>query len=128
MAVLDTLEEIDEMAAELADRFGAIPDPVDNLLYQLRIKVLATKAGVNAVTTEAGQIQIRLPDMENLNRFRLQRFLGQSVRVSRKGIWLPRELSTHQWQIALVQLLEKVRLFDREAVGGAAEEDEQDAI
>jgi transcription-repair coupling factor (superfamily II helicase) len=128
MAVLDALEEIDEMAAELADRFGAIPDPVDNLLYQLRIKVLATKAGVTAVTTEAGQIQIRLPDMENLNRFRLQRFLGQSVRVSRKGIWLPRELSTHQWQIALVQLLEKVRLFDREAVGGAADDDEQEEI
>ena len=46
MATLDAMQEIDEMAEELADRFGEIPDPVNNLLYQLRVKSLALKAGV----------------------------------------------------------------------------------
>lgn len=116
MALLSSLAEIDEMAAELADRFGAIPDPVHNLLYQLRIKVLATQAGVTAVTTEGGQIQIRLPGLEGLNRFRLQRYLGQPMRVSRKAIWMSRDLSTHEWQVALVQVLEKLQHFDWEAM------------
>jgi transcription-repair coupling factor (superfamily II helicase) len=109
MAVLERMEEIDGMAVELADRFGPIPDPVDNLLYQLRIKSLALKAGVPAVTTESGQIQIRLPEEEGAGRFQLQRYLGRQVRVSRKAIWLTREMPTHEWQIVLVQVLEKLQ-------------------
>ena len=112
MAVLDSMDTIDEMAAELADRFGPIPDPVDNLLYQLRIKVLAEDAGITAVTTEAGQIKIRFPDLENIDRYRLQRYLGENARVSKKAIWMPRDLSTHEWQVELVQLLERLAAFD----------------
>lgn len=108
MAMLSTLEEIDEMAAELADRFGPIPDPLDNLLYQLRIKALAGRALVTAVTTEVGQIRIRIPELENIDRYRLQRYLGEAVRVSRKAIWMKRDLSTREWQVALVQILEKL--------------------
>jgi transcription-repair coupling factor (superfamily II helicase) len=114
MAVLNTLAEIDEMAAELADRFGPIPDPVHNLLYQLRIKALAQRAHVTAVTTESGQIKIRLADLEKLDRFRLQRFLGEHVRVSRKAIWMNRDMSTHEWQVVLVQVLEKLESFERD--------------
>lgn len=114
MANLTTLEEIDEMADELADRFGPIPDPVHNLLYQLRVKVLAERAGVTAVTTEAGQIKIRLPDLENIDRYRLQRYLGENARVSRKAIWMQRGLSTHEWQVELVQVLERLASFEPE--------------
>jgi transcription-repair coupling factor (superfamily II helicase) len=109
MAVLEGLDEIDGMAVELADRFGPIPDPVDNLLYQLRVKSLALKAGVLAVTTESGQIQIRLPEEGISNRLHLQRYLGQKVRVSRKAIWLTRDMPTHEWQVVLVQVLEKLQ-------------------
>ena len=118
MALLGSLLEIDEMAEELADRFGPIPDPVHNLLYQLRIKVLAQKAQVTAVITDGGQIRIRLPLLETgLNRFHLQRYLGDdAVRVSRKAIWMKRELSTHEWQVALVQVLERLAAFDFSAI------------
>jgi len=112
MALLDTLEEIDEMAVELADRFGPIPDPVHNLLYQLRIKALAQKARVAAVTTESGQVKIRLSNLEQLNRYHLQRYLGNSARVSKTAIWMGREMSTREWQVELVQVLEKLQTFD----------------
>jgi len=108
MATLETLQDIEEMAVELADRFGPIPDPVDNLLYQLRIKVLATVAEVVSVTTESKQIQIRLPATTSVSRLRLQRQLGADVKVSRKGIWLGRGLTTREWQVTLVQTLEKI--------------------
>jgi len=118
MATLTTLEEIDEMAAELADRFGPIPDPVHNLLFQLRIKVLAERARITAVVTEAGQIKIRLAGLEQMDRFRLQRYLGEQVRVSKTAVWMPRELSTHEWQIELVQTLERLADMDREKITG----------
>ena len=118
MATLDTLAEIDEMAAELADRFGPIPDPLHNLLYQLRIKALGQMAGVNAVVTEAGQIRIRIAELGGMDRYHLQRYLGENVRVSKSAIWLKKDRGTHEWQIELVQVLEKMRLFERKAEPG----------
>ena len=118
MATLDTLAEIDEMAVELADRFGPIPDPLHNLLYQLRAKSLGQMAGVNAVVTEAGQIRIRIGELGGMDRYRLQRYLGEGVRVSKSAIWLKKDRGTHEWQIELVQILEKLRLFERS--GGPA--------
>lgn len=112
MATLYTLIEIDEMAEELADRFGPIPDPVHNLLYQIRVKSLARKAGVLAVITESGQVKIRMPEFKGTDRFHLQRFLGNEVRVSKSAIWLPREMGTHEWQVALVQVLERLQEFE----------------
>lgn len=117
MAALETLEAIDQMATELADRFGPIPDPVHNLLYQLRIKALAQKALITAVTTESGQIKIRVADLEDPERHRMQRYLGAKVRVSRKAVWLPRDASTHEWQVLLVQMLELLQVFDRKPQG-----------
>jgi transcription-repair coupling factor (superfamily II helicase) len=111
MASLDSLEEVDEMAEELADRFGAIPDPVDNLLYQLRIKVMCMRAAAASVTVESGQIRIRLPGLEKLPRYRLQRFLGNDVRVSKKAIWLGRDKSTNEWKVILVRVLEKLETY-----------------
>jgi transcription-repair coupling factor (superfamily II helicase) len=97
------------MAGELADRFGAIPDPIDNLLYQLRIKTMAREAAVASVTSEAGQIQIRLTGDNGQALFQLQKRLGSDVRVSRRGIWLGRGMSTREWRVTLVQTLEKLQ-------------------
>jgi transcription-repair coupling factor (superfamily II helicase) len=103
------------MAVELADRFGPIPDPLHNLLYQLRVKALGQMAGVNAVVTEAGQIRIRIAELAGMDRYHLQRFLGDGVRVSKSAVWLKKDRGTHEWQIELVQILERLRLFERTA-------------
>ena len=108
MAQMDSLEAIDAMAGELADRFGPIPDPVDNLLYQLRIKYLAARAKIASIMSENGQIRIKFDGLEQIDRYQLQRQLGAAVRVSRNAIWLNRDLPTHEWQINLVQILEKL--------------------
>lgn len=112
MALLDSLLEIDEMAEELADRFGPIPDPTHNLLYQLRVKALAQEAHITAVTTEVGQVKVRIPEVKNADRYRLQRYLGNAVRVSKTAVWLPREMGTHEWQVALVQVLERLEMWE----------------
>ena len=94
-------------------------------LYQLRTKSLGQMAGVNAVVTEAGQIRIRIAELGGMDRYHLQRFLGEGVRVSKSAVWLKKDRGTHEWQIELVQVLEKLRLFERKAEptprGGASE-------
>jgi len=121
MAGLTTLEAVDKMAAEFADRFGPIPDEVDNLLYQLRVKLLASKAGALSIMTLDSQISIRMDGLEEINRMSLQRFLANNVRVSKQAIWLRRgdgASADSSWQVALVQTLERLRDW---SWGGSAE-------
>ena len=46
LASLESREEIDGFAAELQDRFGTLPDEVENLLQTVTIKLLCRRAGV----------------------------------------------------------------------------------
>ncbi|MFQ5996239.1 MAG: transcription-repair coupling factor, partial [Dehalococcoidales bacterium] len=56
---LEKAEDIESLAQEFADRFGPLPIELENLLYAVRIKLLATKAGIESITTEHGQIVLR---------------------------------------------------------------------
>ncbi|MBI2917862.1 MAG: transcription-repair coupling factor [Chloroflexi bacterium] len=54
-----TPEEIQDIRKEWQDRFGPLPEAVDNLLYMVRVKALATRAGFHSVASENGQIVMR---------------------------------------------------------------------
>jgi transcription-repair coupling factor (superfamily II helicase) len=55
---LRSLAEADDLAEELTDRFGALPEPALNLLGLSRVKVLAREAGANAVNYRSGTLTI----------------------------------------------------------------------
>jgi len=105
MAELRHEAAIEDLRTELQDRFGPLPPPVENLLYQLRIKLLALEANVETIAAEGGQIAIRLDDLEHADRPTLQRRLGYDVRVSRTAIWLPCD---DGWQSALADVLKRL--------------------
>jgi transcription-repair coupling factor (superfamily II helicase) len=46
LATLKTREDIDALAEELVDRFGALPDEVEHLLDVMEIKALCRRAGI----------------------------------------------------------------------------------
>jgi transcription-repair coupling factor (superfamily II helicase) len=58
MARLDLAEDIPVLAAELQDRFGALPAAVENLMLQLEIKLLAKPARLAKITANAQQIRL----------------------------------------------------------------------
>ncbi|MBN1428789.1 MAG: transcription-repair coupling factor [Anaerolineae bacterium] len=110
MADLVDETAIATLGAELADRFGALPGPVDNLLYQLNVKRLALAANVDAVTSESGQISLRLSGLAHVDRQALQQSLGHNVRVSRTAIWMPRNTNEQDdWKAALLSILTKLQ-------------------
>ncbi len=55
----DAADKLDDFRKEYADRFGSPPPEVENLLYAVKIKGLAAKAGIESVTTEEGLIILR---------------------------------------------------------------------
>ncbi len=81
LAKLDSLEQIEPAAREFVDRFGQPPEEVENLLYAIRIKILATKAGIESITTEHGEII--------LNRFEGLRFDRLQLEPKLRSLHLP---------------------------------------
>ncbi|MCS6872621.1 MAG: transcription-repair coupling factor [Anaerolineae bacterium] len=103
-----TPAQLDDMRAELQDRFGNLPPELDDLLYQLRVKLLAQAANVQAITLEAGQIALKLPYLGEIDRMALQRYLGNEVRVSRVAIWLPHD-ANGKWRLRLLDILQRLQ-------------------
>ncbi len=104
MARLSSLEEVEEMAQELRDRFGEPPAPVKNLLYLLKIKTLALRAGIVSVSSEGDQILVR--PQGGINRALLQKALGDKVKIGPSQIRLDKRRLGLRWQEVLEQLLE----------------------
>jgi transcription-repair coupling factor (superfamily II helicase) len=86
IADLRSLAEIDAIFEEFNDRFGIPPKPVRNLLFQLKIKILAELSNISSVNVENNQIVLRfrgdelpasLPPM------------NPEVRVGKSALWIP---------------------------------------
>ena len=108
MANLTRMSEVDDLEAELTDRFGPLPSPATNLIYQLCLKVLALSAGVKSISTGGGRLILHAEGLEKRNRAALQARLGQDVIIGRHQMWLPLPLADGQekWQVELVTALE----------------------
>ena len=120
-------ESLEEMRRELVDRFGAdaetggVPEEVDNLFYQIRVKTLAARAGVERIGRDLEQIVLYGEALENMDRRTLERRLRlalgklsdengrfvpeEAARVGRRAIYLPID-DEGRWQKALLRTLE----------------------
>ena len=105
---LEKVEQIEDLAHEFSDRFGSLPTEVKNLLYAVKIKVLAAKAGIESISTERGQITLRL--------FQGMQFDKQKLQPVRDGIQLglsqlrlnPKRMGS-EWQKVLEEIVNKIR-------------------
>lgn len=107
LADMHTQEEIDALKEEFADRFGPLPDPVDNLFYQLEIRILAEKAGIASISAENNQISIRFPSLPQDSPPRRFPPLGKGVRTGKNTLWFLMKDST-EWQNQLKEIIEKL--------------------
>jgi transcription-repair coupling factor (superfamily II helicase) len=57
-------DEINDIEKELRDRFGKIPDSVFNLLDYARIRIMASKYGVNRISLENSTLKFGFEEEE----------------------------------------------------------------
>jgi transcription-repair coupling factor (superfamily II helicase) len=62
--------QIDELAAELADRFGPLPDDARRLLEFTRLKAVAVGLGIDSVTRQPGMVVIGHHDRAAMEKLR----------------------------------------------------------
>jgi transcription-repair coupling factor (superfamily II helicase) len=53
-----SLVEVDDLAEELADRFGELPEPARNLLGLSRVKMLGREVGASSITYRSGTLTV----------------------------------------------------------------------
>jgi transcription-repair coupling factor (superfamily II helicase) len=101
MADMRSFAELDALVEEFNDRFGPPPETVLNLFLQLKIKLLAERAGLASIGVESGQISLRfssgsvpasLPPLD------------PHLRAGKTALWL-RYADLPEWSEVLVETL-----------------------
>ncbi|GAB4449907.1 MAG: transcription-repair coupling factor [Anaerolineales bacterium] len=95
--------EIEALALEFNDRFGPLPEMAANLLYQMRVKLRAERAGLASVSWEAGQIVLRYPLAAQEKDGKRLPDLGLGVRGGKSSYWCS---FGENWKPKLLETLE----------------------
>ena len=81
IAGLERVGDMDSIADELRDRFGAPPWQVENLVYLSKLRVMCVDAGILSIRSEDKVIVMQLGSEVGGARKPLERVLGPRVRV-----------------------------------------------
>jgi transcription-repair coupling factor (superfamily II helicase) len=93
---------------ELRDRFGELPAAARNLLWVVRLRILAAAAGVGAIQTEGESLVLRLLPGRELDRVAIAQRLPAHSTVLSHQVRLNRETLGDAWREALVRALAAV--------------------
>jgi transcription-repair coupling factor (superfamily II helicase) len=107
LAKVEHIEEIENMTREFRDRFGNLPQPVENLLYIIEIKILAAKVGVESIYTQGKQVVLNLAHGKKLPNLSFWQEYKDAIKVGTKQIRLDTKCLGSKWQEALERLLKR---------------------
>jgi len=110
LAKVEHIEEVADIAQEFKDRFGPLPEPVVNLLYIVKIKVLAKQAEVSSVSTQGRQIVIKPQTVSSPLKVRgergvMSKYLDGAVKIGATQITLDTRLLRDRWTEVLEEIL-----------------------
>ena len=116
LMTLKQQDQLEDMQDELRDRFGPIPEAVENLLYIVSLKVMAQGMGVQSITSSGSEIILTLKDSVGGTKVALEKSLGGWAGVGNQQVRLNRSLMGTDWQKGLTTVLRALKEF-QEKVG-----------
>jgi len=105
LAHLSTPEQVEAMTAEMNDRFGTPPLPVQNLLTMVRLKVEASHLGFESIAMKDNEFILTVKRTVVPNRILLYRRFRNEARVQQGVIRIPKRLFGQNWLAQLQDLL-----------------------
>ncbi len=110
IAALRSEEEITQTKIEFSDRFGELPPGVEDLFYQMQVKLLGEASGIESIGIVNGQILLTWPPLPQGIKQRSLPEVDPIARVGKNGYWLNiSNLGAETWQSALLRVLRKIR-------------------
>jgi transcription-repair coupling factor (superfamily II helicase) len=111
LAKMDDAEYIPEIREELRDRFGPLPEEVENLLTLAALRALAADAGVESIVQGNDAIILALRTPVGGAKIPLQKALGPSVQVGNTQMQMPLRRLGDEWLSRLTRVLERFLAF-----------------
>lgn len=106
---ITTAEQADDLAKEMNDRFGTLPAEVQNLIQVVRIKWLAAKSGVEAISTNGSIVTIRIwPGLE-FNRQKLVSYYRFGVKIGLTQLIINLDKLGKDWLKMLEDIVKAIR-------------------
>ncbi|MBA7669073.1 Transcription-repair-coupling factor [subsurface metagenome] len=102
---MDKVEQVEALGGEFSDRFGTLPTEVKNLLYAVKIKTLAARAGIESIATEDSQIVLRLFPGMQFNKQKLEPLLRDGIKLGTTQLRLHPKRLGGEWQGVLEEVL-----------------------
>ncbi len=104
MAEIRTIAEVQALCAEFEDRFGPLPLELNNLIYQLNVKINAHKAGLASISNENGQLVFRFPFEQVPDSLPK---LSPNVRIGKTALWMPYQ-HLEDWRDEIISVIGKL--------------------
>ena len=111
LAKMSDADYIPEIREELRDRFGPLPQEVENLLTLVSLRTLAADVGVESIVQGNDAIVLSLRVPVGGARVPLQRALGPSVQVGNTQMQMPLRRLGDEWLSRLTRVLERFLVF-----------------
>ncbi|WP_030892410.1 transcription-repair coupling factor [Streptomyces sp. NRRL F-5053] len=91
IAAATSEEDIKAVREELADRYGPLPEPVENLLLVAGLRMLARAAGVTDITLQGNNIRFSPVELRESQELRLKRiYPGSVIKGATHQVLVPR--------------------------------------
>jgi len=97
-----------ELIAEIEDRFGALPEAMMNLAYVISLRLAATDAGVEEISTDGPDIVVRFTGPRSVDPAPLQRQLHTPIRARANQVRMPLGGGS-MWMATLRDLVDRLQ-------------------
>ncbi len=95
---------------EFEDRFGSLPEQVRNLIFQIKIKLLAARVGLASVGFVGKQIVLRYPPLPEGVKSRELTELGRGIITGKNAYRIQyQDPDAHSWQAVLVRVMHQIQ-------------------
>ena len=105
MADILEIKQIPILEQEFNDRFGVPPKEVENLLYILKIRVLAKDTGIESISNLDGEIIIQLFAGMQLNKQKLSHFYREGIKLGNSQLRMSLRQPGKGWKTMLEEIL-----------------------
>ncbi|MCZ2144577.1 MAG: transcription-repair coupling factor [Anaerolineales bacterium] len=110
IASLRSEEDLTLTEIEFADRFGEPPQGVKDLLFQMKIKILGEKVGLESISIVNNQLVLSYPPLSKGVNSRGLPAVDPATRAGKNAYWINLTgLKDESWQTVLVRVLRKLR-------------------
>jgi len=91
IAAVNSEEDIAQVREELTDRYGKLPEPVENLLMVAGLRLFARRCGITDITLQGSNIRFSPIELRESQELRLNRLYPRSViKPAVKQLLVPR--------------------------------------